>query len=392
MKKIACIVNPVSGLKKSLKVYYEVENEINSRNFKPILFLSKYAGHVNKIIESLPEDIDRILIFGGDGSINDVLNKLYNNNQLDRYKIGAMPTGSGNSVMHDLKLLNIKNALEVALGNNFKKADLNKIKFDNSNRISVSVLGWGMFSYGNIRAEKLRWLGPIRYDVASIITLLEKRMHRAKITIDNIEKDITCAFIVGCNSVHTGKGMKVAPNGGFFDGEDREDLVFRLKDDYDSATPTPSSVARFEYAVLAEITGKPSYRQVARKSLLSVIDTLRQSPTQLAESLKAVSFMVGKPARIVIAGSQQREEFLEVAWTGQRQNLLVVGTTGPVSEFTRQLKEVKSGKTTVYYCVGQTCRLPETDPAILADWLKEDRSSEKSPAEEAGSQSSPALE
>lgn len=181
-------------------------------------------------------------------------------------------------------------------------------------------------------------------------------------------------------------------NGGFFDGEDREDLVFRLKDDYDSATPTPSSVARFEYAVLAEITGKPSYREVARKSLLSVSDTLRQSPTQLAESLKAVSFMVGKPARIVIAGSQQREEFLEVAWTGQRQNLLVVGTTGPVSEFTRQLKEVKSGKTTVYYCVGQTCRLPETDPAILADWLKEDRSSEKSPAEEAGSQSSPALE
>ena len=223
MKKIACIVNPVSGLKKSLKVYYEVENEINSRNFKPILFLSKYAGHVNKIIESLPENIDRILIFGGDGSINDVLNKLYNNNQLDRYKIGAMPTGSGNSVMHDLKLLNIKNALEVALGNNFKKADLNKIKFDNSNRISVSVLGWGMFSYGNIRAEKLRWLGPIRYDVASIITLLEKRMHRAKITTDNIEKDITCAFIVGCNSVHTGKGMKVAPNGGFFD--EKMDLI-----------------------------------------------------------------------------------------------------------------------------------------------------------------------
>ena len=181
-------------------------------------------------------------------------------------------------------------------------------------------------------------------------------------------------------------------NGGFFDGEDRDDLVFRLKDDYDSATPTPSSVARFEYAVLAEITGKSSYRKVAEKSLLSVSDTLRQSPTQLAESLKAVSFMVGKPARVVIAGANQREEFLEVAWTGQRQNLLVVGTTGPVSEFTRQLKEVKSGKTTAYYCVGQTCRLPETDPAILADWLKEDRSSEKSPAAEEGSSPPPVLE
>lgn len=181
-------------------------------------------------------------------------------------------------------------------------------------------------------------------------------------------------------------------NGGFFDGEDRDDLVFRLKDDYDSATPTPSSVARFEYGVLSEITGKALYREVAEKSLLSVSDTLRQSPTQLAESLKAVSFMVGKPARVVIAGAKQREDFLKVAWTGLRQNLLVVGTEGPVSEFTRQLEEVKPGRTTAYYCVGQTCRLPETNPEVLAGWLREDRGSRKSPATEAGSPSPPASE
>ncbi len=181
-------------------------------------------------------------------------------------------------------------------------------------------------------------------------------------------------------------------NGGFFDGEDRDDLVFRLKDDYDSATPTPSSVARFEYGVLSEITGEGSYREVAEKSLLSVSDTIRQSPTQLAESLKAVSFMVGKPARVVIAGAKQREEFLKVAWTGLRHNLLVVGTEGPVSKFTRQLEEVKPGQTTAYYCVGQTCRLPETNPEVLAEWLREDRGSEKSPETEVEIPSAPTPE
>ena len=169
-------------------------------------------------------------------------------------------------------------------------------------------------------------------------------------------------------------------------------MVLLLKDDYDSATPTPSSVARFEYGVLSEITGEGSYREVAEKSLLSVSDTIRQSPTQLAESLKAVSFMVGKPARVVIAGAKQREEFLKVAWTGLRENLLVVGTEGPVSEFTRQLKEVKPGQTTAYYCVGQTCRLPETNPEVLAEWLREDRGSEESPAAEAEIPSAPAPE
>ena len=32
MKKICCIVNPVSGLKKSLKVYYEAKNHFEKSN------------------------------------------------------------------------------------------------------------------------------------------------------------------------------------------------------------------------------------------------------------------------------------------------------------------------------------------------------------------------
>ena len=163
-------------------------------------------------------------------------------------------------------------------------------------------------------------------------------------------------------------------NGGFFDGEKRGDLVFRLKDDYDSATPTPSSVARLEYAVLAELTGREDFREVADKSLRLVAPVLKETPTQLAETLQALQFMVGKPARVAIVGEATREEFLQVAWSGLRHNLVVTGNKGPVSGFTRNLEEKVPGKTTVYYCVGKSCRLPETDSSVLAGWLKEDRS------------------
>jgi len=75
-----------------------------------------------------------------------------------------------------------------------------------------------MFSYGNVLAEKLRCIGTIRYDVASIITLLIKKSYQAKLTIDEKpENEISCSFLVGCNSKHTGKGMYIAPNGGFKD-------------------------------------------------------------------------------------------------------------------------------------------------------------------------------
>ena len=40
------------------------------------------------------------------------------------------------------------------------KMDVNEVDFDSFlSGLSVSVLGWGMFSFGNIRAEKLRILG-----------------------------------------------------------------------------------------------------------------------------------------------------------------------------------------------------------------------------------------
>ena len=40
-------------------------------------------------------------------------------------------------------------------------------------------------------------------------------MHTADITIDGVRNSLTCAFIVGCNSIYTGKGMMVAPKEDF---------------------------------------------------------------------------------------------------------------------------------------------------------------------------------
>ena len=218
MKKVCCIVNPVSGLKKSLKVFYQYKKVLENSQFEVTLFVSEYQNHIKEFTSTIDKNsFDRIIIFGGDGTINEVVNGLYYSNKLHVFDIGIIPTGSGNSVAHDINALDIDDAIRICTGNNIAKMDVNEVDFDNFSKLSISVLGWGMFSFGNIRAEKLRFLGPVRYDVASIITLLEKKMHTAEVTIDGVSNPLTCAFIVGCNSVYTGKGMMVAPNGGFFD-------------------------------------------------------------------------------------------------------------------------------------------------------------------------------
>ena len=218
MKKICCIVNPVSGLKKSLKVYYESKNHFEKSNFNTSLFVSEYPNHIKDYVSKIDKNsFDRLIVFGGDGTINEVVNGLQDSNNLHSFKLGVIPTGSGNSVAHDTGLLDVKDAFQKCVGDVTMKMDVNLVDFDSFSRLSVSVLGWGMFSFGNIRAEKLRLLGPIRYDVASIITLLENKIYKAEIQVNGEHKVLECAFIVGCNSKHTGKGMIVAPKGGFAD-------------------------------------------------------------------------------------------------------------------------------------------------------------------------------
>ena len=218
MKKICCIVNPVSGLNKSLKVYYEAKKYFEIFNFSSSLFVSEYPNHIKDYVSKIDKNtFDRLIVFGGDGTINEVVNGLLDSNNLQNFKLGIVPTGSGNSVAHDTGLLDIEDAIQKCVGDVTMKMDVNLVDFDSFSRLSVSVLGWGMFSYGNIRAEKLRLLGPIRYDVASIITLLENKIYKAEIQVNGEHKVLECAFIVGCNSKHTGKGMIVAPKGGFAD-------------------------------------------------------------------------------------------------------------------------------------------------------------------------------
>ncbi|MGJ8698012.1 MAG: thioredoxin domain-containing protein [Verrucomicrobiaceae bacterium] len=158
-------------------------------------------------------------------------------------------------------------------------------------------------------------------------------------------------------------------NGGVFQGEAREDLVFRLKGDFDAALPTESSVAAREFAILTEMTGRKDFHGAAEKTLRAYVPLMKEAPSGMGEMLRSLDFYVEKPARLVIAGEAGREEMLAVAAGHWDPTMIVLGTSGPLDEFTLGLKPVAE-KATAYYCVGQTCQLPVNEPEKLGALLK----------------------
>ncbi len=85
MNSILCIVNPVSGLKKSVKSYHSIENKIKEAGFSPELFITEYSGHAMDFLSKIkPNQFNRVFIFGGDGTVNEGTTKV----RIDVIKLG----------------------------------------------------------------------------------------------------------------------------------------------------------------------------------------------------------------------------------------------------------------------------------------------------------------
>lgn len=156
-----------------------------------------------------------------------------------------------------------------------------------------------------------------------------------------------------------------ADRGGFYESAEADDVLVRLKGEYDGAMPTASSVGAMEFLKLAEITGRDDFLKVTEASFKAYSEVLEKSATSMTSMLHALDFYHSKRQRLVLAeGGNGVDAFYRVIGQSFRPNLSIMGTRGRVDEFERSLKPIE-GKTTAYLCEGVTCQLPVTDPKKL---------------------------
>ena len=163
-----------------------------------------------------------------------------------------------------------------------------------------------------------------------------------------------------------------APNGGFWQSPAGvNDLILRVKDDYDGAEPSGNSVATLALLKLAAITGCEEFKHAAAATLQLSAGRLQKQPAALAFMLQALDFWLDEPRRVVIAGengSSKTKELLRAAHSIYQPNKIVLGNTGAVEPFAKTLT-AKEGPT-VYLCTGTACQPPTSDPLKLKELLR----------------------
>ena len=154
-------------------------------------------------------------------------------------------------------------------------------------------------------------------------------------------------------------------NGGFFESAVADDVIVRLKGDYDGAMPTASSVAVLEFLKLSEITGRKDFKEIAEGTFRAHGDALAKAPTSLTSMLLALDLHHSKRQRLVLAlGANGAAEFHTKIAAEYRPNLTVMGNKGLVDDFEKGLK-TQGNKTTAYLCEGESCQPPVTEPKSL---------------------------
>ena len=211
MSRYYITVNPHGGAKKGSRILEKVLPIFEGSHAEVKILETEYAGHARDIAQEIDLiGYDGFCCIGGDGTLHEVINGLMRRNDAQKIPIGLITGGTGNSFMHDLNCLDPVEAARRIVKGQRRQIDILHCAADGVIYYSFNIVGWGIPTDANHLAEKLRWLGTSRYDIAAIIEVIRhrKRFGRIEIEGNNIAADF--AFVIGCNTIHTGKGMKMA--------------------------------------------------------------------------------------------------------------------------------------------------------------------------------------
>ena len=208
------IVNPLGGKGKSLKALKSAEKIFAERGVEYTVHNTEYAGHATELARELSRKPEaKILVFGGDGSFNEVLNGIAN---FENVTLGIVPCGTGNDFVrasgHPTK---IKEAIDLILKDNVGYIDY----IDVGSRRCLNVAGAGMdvdvlLRYATMKAFR----GKLKYYASLIDTLIHVKWHKLRLTIDGKTMDKSVFMIGVGNGTCIGGGMPICPDAKVDDG------------------------------------------------------------------------------------------------------------------------------------------------------------------------------
>ena len=183
MKKAMLIINPTSGGEKALDYKEKLENKAKEYFEYVETKITEKAKDATAFAEEASKgNYEAVIVFGGDGTVNEVISGIAEKNYIP--KLGIIPGGTGNLIT---KLLEISQDIDEAID----QLDFNKTNSIDIGKANKSYFGY-IFSVGslpeaihNVEIEDKTKYGVLAYAINTIKSVIKDEVFNIKIETEN---------------------------------------------------------------------------------------------------------------------------------------------------------------------------------------------------------------
>ncbi|WP_111306889.1 diacylglycerol/lipid kinase family protein [Confluentibacter sediminis] len=222
--KLLLVINPISGGSEKDSIIKDIQNIILKHDITLEIYQTTGNDdekHIKDIVNK--KSIERILVAGGDGTIQLVAKAILESNVC----MGIIPAGSANGLASNFNLPdNLEEQVNITLGNHF--IDMDVISINNHLCLHIADMGINAHLIKNYENSSMR--GKLGYALQTIPTILESDLpYHFSINIHGKEIQKEGIMLAIANAKQFGTGAVINPAGKMDDGL-FEVLLFKKMD------------------------------------------------------------------------------------------------------------------------------------------------------------------
>lgn len=218
------IINPIAGNGRAKRHFATIKKSKLYQDIKSEYYITKYKGHAEEITEQIltkkEYQVATIIVVGGDGTLNEVINGLENYS----IPVSFIPGGSGNDFARGCKITGspLEILQQTINGNNTIPYWLGNYQADEElTRHFINNIGFGFDAEIAKAANDSKYkkifnflrIGRLSYVIALIQVLFQFKPFDVILNYDNNTYSIKdCWMVTISNHPFYGGGMKVIPN------------------------------------------------------------------------------------------------------------------------------------------------------------------------------------
>lgn len=229
--KWCAILNPYSGSRRLKKDLKQINAVLETLPCSVEQHITQYKGHAIVLAqEAMERGVYNILVFGGDGTMNEVVNGVMSSSLADTscVTLALVPYGTGNDWARYWQLQRgrkwLKESLRVICSGERRMVDVGSVTVAGHKSYFINSLGAG---FDAVVLRYASWIknhlvgGAWTYVLALFLTLLGYRSKRMQVHCDGMslidgERMFTLSLGNGC---YTGGGLKQTPKANPTDGK-----------------------------------------------------------------------------------------------------------------------------------------------------------------------------